>query len=302
MFKLLFRTVKVRIGVGVLAFFVLMAVAGPWFAEHVIGFAPTAIDIMHLAEPPAPPHWLGTTISGQDVLSQVLSGARQSMLAGVIATLLANAIALLVGVTAGMAGGRTDTALMGFTNIFLTLPAFALILIAAGYLQGGGTVTIGVLMGVFGWAGSARAIRAQTLTLRSREYVTAMSGLGESRLRIAVSEIIPSLGGLLSSLLLMGFVGGVIGEAGFAYLGVTDGSAVSWGTMIADAQTQNALISGWWWWFLPPGICIVLLGAGVTLVNFGVDELTNPRLRGESAKSLRRAREIRRRLLERSGS
>lgn len=298
MIRMLLRTAKVRVGVGVLAFFVLMALAGPWFAVNVIGYTPQELDLFALASPPAPPHWLGTTISGQDVLAQVISGAQQSMLAGVIATLLANAIALAVGVTAGMAGGRVDTLLVGVTNVFLTLPAFALILIAAGYLQGGGTVTIGVLMGVFGWAGSARAIRAQTLTLRTRDFVTAMSGLGESRVRIALTEIIPSLGGLLSSLLLMGFVGGVIGEAGFAYLGVTDGSAVSWGVMIADAQTQNALISGWWWWFLPPGICIILLGASVTLINFGVDELTNPRLRGESAKTVRRAKEIRRRLLE----
>jgi peptide/nickel transport system permease protein len=298
MIRMLVRTAKVRIGVGVLAFFVLMAAIGPWFAINVVGFTPTALDLFALAAPPAPPHWLGTTISGQDVLAQVISGAQQSMIAGVIATLLGNAIALVVGVTAGMAGGRLDTVLSGVTNVFLTLPGFALILIVAGYLQGGGTATIGILMGVFGWAGSARAIRAQTLTLRSRDFVTAMSGLGESRFRLAVSEIIPSLGGLLSSLLLMGFVGGVIGEAGFAYLGVTDGSAVSWGTMIADAQTQNALISGWWWWFLPPGICIILLGASVTLINFGVDELTNPRLRGESSKSLRRARQIRRNLLE----
>ncbi len=298
MLKILLRTIKVRIGISVLGFFVLMAITGSWFAIHVIGFTPLAIDTNRLAQAPGSVHWLGTTIAGQDVLAQTLSGAQQSMLAGIIATVLANSIALLVGVTAGMAGGRTDTLLVGLTNVFLTLPGFALILIAAGYLHGGGTLTIGILMGLFGWAGSARALRAQTMTLRSRDFVTAMTGLGEGRLRLAINEIIPSLGGLLSSLFLMGFVGGVIGEAGFAYLGVTNGVAVSWGTMIADAQTQNALISGWWWWFLPPGLCIVLLGASVTLINFGVDEIANPRLRGESTRALKQARLIRRRLLE----
>lgn len=300
MLKVMLQTGRVRLGLAVVAVFVLMAVLGPWFAVQVIGFDPVAIDVEHLGQGPDSTHWLGTTISGQDVMAQILNGARQSMLAGVIATALGNAIALLVGVSAGMAGGRADALLMGLTNMFLTMPSFALILIAAGYLRGGGTLTIGILMGVFGWAGSARAIRAQTMTLRSRDFVTAMIGLGESRFRLAVNEIVPSLGGLLSSLLLMGFVGGVIGEAGFAYLGITDGTAVSWGTMISDAQTNNALISGWWWWFLPPGLCIVLLGAAVTLVNFGVDEITNPRLRGVSSGTLTAARRIRRRLLEES--
>jgi peptide/nickel transport system permease protein len=296
----LFRTGKVRLGAALVIVFAAMALFGPWASVHVIGYTPVSLDLDHLASPPSSEHWLGTTISGQDVLAQVLSGARQSMIAGLLATGIANGLALLIGVTSGMVKGPFETFLLGLTNVFLTIPAFALILIAAAYLPGGGTATIGVLMGVFGWAGSARAIRAQTLTLRSREFVNAMIGLGENRFRVAVNEIIPSLSGLLSSLVLMGFVGGVIGEAGFAYLGVTGGSGVCWGTMIADAQTQNALISGWWWWFVPPGLCIVLLGAAVTLLNFGVDELSNSRLRGSSTKTLAMARRLRRELLERT--
>ncbi len=296
----LLRTGKARLGLVVVVVFAAMALLGPWASVHVIGYTPVSLDLDNLASPPSGEHWLGTTISGQDVLAQVLSGARQSMIAGLLATGLANGLALLIGVTAGMVRGPLETFLVGLTNVFLTIPAFALILIAAAYLPGGGTVSIGVLMGVFGWAGSARAIRAQTLTLRSREFVNAMIGLGENRFRVAVNEVVPSLSGLLSSLILMGFVGGVIGEAGFAYLGVTGGSGVSWGTMIADAQTQNALISGWWWWFVPPGLCIVLLGAAVTLLNFGVDELSNSRLRGSSPKTLAAARRMRRQLLERT--
>ncbi|WBB57661.1 ABC transporter permease [Streptomyces sp. WMMC500] len=290
MLKRLTRGWKVRLGLTVFGLFVLAAVAGPWVTDHLLHTSPTAIDLDAVATGPSGDHLLGTTASGQDVLAQVVVGARQSMLAGLVASVLGTFIAVVVGVTAGLAGGAVDTVLTGLTNVFLTMPGFALIFVISGYVQGGGPIVIGVIIGAFGWAGGTRAIRAQTLSLRNRDFVTAARMLGESRWRLAMVEVLPHLVGWISAMFLGGFVGGVLAESGLAFLGIADASTTSWGIMISEAQQGNALITGMWWWFAPPGLCIALLGASVTLVNFGIDEVSNPRLRNAQRALVKAAR------------
>ncbi|CAM5698124.1 ABC transporter permease OS=Streptomyces alboniger OX=132473 GN=CP975_26325 PE=3 SV=1 [Streptomyces alboniger] len=187
-----------------------------------------------------------------------------------------------------------DAALTGLTNVFLTMPSFALIFVISGYTQGAGPLTIGVIIGVFGWAGGTRALRSQTMSLRGRDFVHAMRMLGESRWRLAMVEVLPHLIGWISAMFLTGFVGGVLAESGLAFLGVSSSSTVSWGVMISEAQQGNALISGMWWWFAPPGVCIALLGASVALINFAVDEVSNPRLRNANRVLVKRARNAQR--------
>jgi len=285
---------KVRLGLTVFAVFCVLAVAGPWMTQHLLHVSPTALDLNAVSSPPGGKHLLGTTASGQDVLAQVITGARESMLAGMVAAVLGTFIAVVVGVTAGLAGGIVDSALTGLTNVFLTLPSFALIFVISGYTQGAGPVVIGVIIGLFGWAGGTRALRSQTMSLRDREFVHAMRMLGESRWRVAAVEILPHLIGWISAMVLTGFVGGVLAESGLAFLGVASSSTVSWGTMISDAQQGNALIGGMWWWFAPPGVCIALLGASVALINFAVDEISNPRLRNANRALVKRAQDARR--------
>jgi peptide/nickel transport system permease protein len=280
---------KVRTGLSVFALFVLLAAVGPWFTAHVLDLSPTALDVDAISMPPSQDHLLGTTAAGQDVLAQVVTGARQSMIAGLVASVLGTFIAVVVGVTAGLAGGIVDSVLTALTNVFLTMPAFALIFVISGYTQGGGPVTIGIIIGIFGWAGGTRALRSQTLSLRNRDFVVAMRMLGESRWRLAMVEVLPHLVGWISAMFLGGFVGGVLAESGLAFLGLSGANTVSWGTMISEAQQGNALLAGMWWWFAPPGLCIALLGASVALVNFGLDEVSNPRLRNASRKLVRRA-------------
>jgi len=294
MVKRLLAGWKVRLGVTVFAFFCLLAVCGPWITQHLLHQSPTGLDLNAVSSPPSAKHLLGTTASGQDVMAQLISGARESMLAGLVASVLGTSIAVIVGVTAGLAGGIIDSALTGLTNVFLTMPGFALIFVISGYTHGGGPVVIGIIIGLFGWAGGTRALRAQAMSLRSREFVLAMRMLGESRWRLAMVEVLPHLIGWISAMFLGGFVGGVLAESGLAFLGVSDPSTISWGIMISDSQQGNALISGMWWWFAPPGLCIALLGASVALINFGVDEISNPRLRGASRTLLKRAQQARR--------
>jgi peptide/nickel transport system permease protein len=282
---------KVRAGLTVFLLFCLIALLGPWLCGSVLHISPTALDVDSVSTPPSAGHLLGTTASGQDVLAQLITGARQSMIAGLVASVLGTSIAVLVGVTAGLAGGVVDSVLTALTNVFLTMPAFALIFVISGYTQGGGPVVIGIIIGIFGWAGGTRALRSQTLSLRNRDFVVAMRMLGESRVRLALVEVLPHLVGWISAMFLGGFVGGVLAESGLAFLGLSSATTVSWGSMISEAQQGNALLGGMWWWFAPPGLCIALLGASVTLVNFGIDEISNPRLRNARRALVRRARQ-----------
>lgn len=270
---------KVRAGLLLFALFALLSVAGPSLAEPLLGYGPRTIDYDALGAAPGGAHLLGTTESGEDVLAQVLVGARGSVLVGLVTGLVSTGLAVVVGLVSGFSGGRTDKVLTVATNVMLTLPGLPLILIIAGYLSEPGPVTIGLLLGVLGWSASARYLRAQTMSLRGRDFVAAMRMVGESRTRLVFYEILPHLTGLISALFLAGVVGGVLGEAALAFLGIVSPDVVSWGSMISEAQQQSALLRGMWWWFGPPGFCIALLGSAIALLNFGIDEVGNPRLR-----------------------
>ncbi|MGW7684123.1 ABC transporter permease [Kribbella sp. NPDC054772] len=278
---------KVRIGLSILVFFMLLAVFGP-----MIGGDPRANDISAISQPPSPQHLFGTTQFGQDVLAQTIAGARGSMLVGLLAAAIGTLIAILVGVPAGYFGGAVDNGLNFLTNLFLVMPVLPLILIVAGYVQGTGPLVIALIIGLFGWSGGARTLRAQSLSLSSRDFVLAMRMVGEPHRRLIFCEVLPHLTGWISAMFLHGMIGGVMAEAGLAFLGITDSGSISWGTMIQAAQQQSAVLRGLWWWFVPPGLCIALIGTAATLVNFGVDEVSNPKLRMARRSVVVRARKV----------
>ncbi|WP_460979200.1 ABC transporter permease, partial [Pseudactinotalea suaedae] len=246
---------KVRFGLVVVAFFTLLAVLGPWLTASVLGLDPRANDISAIASPPSAEHWLGTTQFGQDVLAQLVAGARGSMFVGVLAALIGTALAIVFGVTAGYFGGTVDNVLNFVTNLFMVMPVLPLIFIVSGYLRGTGLWMIAVIIGVFGWAGGARTLRAQTLSVRNRDFVLGMRMLGESHPRLIAVEVLPHLVGWIASMFLGALIGGILAEAGLAFLGISDSGAISWGSMIQAAQSQSAVLRGLWWWFVPPGLC-----------------------------------------------
>lgn len=293
----LLRNGKVLFGVVVLAFFVLLALLGPMLLS-ALGLDARANDISAIAAPPSAAHPLGTTQFGQDVLAQVIEGARGSMFVGFLGAAIGTAIAIVVGVPAGYFGGTTGNLLNFLTNIFLVMPVLPLIFVVAGYLQGTGLVMIAIIIGVFGWAGGARTLRAQAMSVRNRDFVQAMRMLGEPHRRLIFVEVLPHLYGWIASMFLGGLIGAVMAEAGLAFLGVSDSSAISWGTMIQAAQQQSAVLRGLWWWFVPPGLCIALVGTAAALINFGVDELANPKLRAASRRVAKRTASVRREAAE----
>ncbi|GAB2885995.1 ABC transporter permease [Streptomyces mayteni] len=286
------RSWKVITGLSVLGFFAFLALFGPWLVRHVLGVDPQANDISAISQPPSGAHLLGTNQFGQDVLGQVIEGTRASMSVGLLAATIGTALAVLVGVPAGYFGGRIDTALNFVTNLFLVMPVLPLILIVAGYLRGTGLWVIALVIGVFGWSGAARTLRAQALSVSSRDFVRAMRMVGERSHRLIFFEVLPHLTGLIASMFLHAMIGAVLAEAGLAFLGISDASVVSWGTMIQSAQDQSAVLRGLWWWFVPPGLCIALIGTAASLVNFGMDELANPKLRAARSTTVRRARKL----------
>ncbi|WP_433190418.1 ABC transporter permease [Actinoallomurus sp. CA-150999] len=288
------RSPKIVFGLGILAFFVLLALAGPL----LVGGDPTATSGDTLQGPSAH-HWLGTTQTGQDVLTQLVFGARVSLTVGGLSAVIATVLSIVVGLVGGYFGGVVDEVLSVLTNIFLVLPALPLVIVLAGYLPKRGVASVAVVIALTGWAWGARILRAQTLSLRRRDFVEAARAAGERPLRIIFCEILPVELPVIATSFLATVVAAILTETGLSFLGLADLSSVSWGSMLYYAQNGQALLLGAWWWFIPPGLCIALIGTGLGLVNFGIDEIANPRLR--SAKLPRRTRRGRAAVLETAG-
>lgn len=267
---------KVTVGLCIVVFFILLAIFGPIILNH----DPNAFSNDTLQGPTAT-HLLGTTQTGQDVFTQTIVGARVSVFVGLGAGILATILSVVFGLTAGYAGGVVDDVLSLIINVFLVLPGLPLAVVLADFSPIRGPIPIAIVLTITSWSWSARVLRSQTLSLRQRDFVEAARATGESQGRIIFAEILPNIIGLVVA----GFIGVVIyiilAEAGLEFLGLGDPNIVSWGTMFYWAQNSNALLVGAWWWFLPPGFCIAILGAGLTLMNYGIDEISNPRLRTE---------------------
>jgi peptide/nickel transport system permease protein len=268
------RSKKIVAGLAILGFFVALAVFGP-LVDHQ---DPSALSIAVL-QPPSSVHWLGTTQTGQDVLAQLIVGTRSSLVVGFVSAAVATAISLVVGLAGGYMGGMTDETLSVFSNIFLVIPALPLVIVLAGYLPSKGALSVTIVIAVTGWAWGARMLRAQTLSIRKRDYVEAARAVGESTTRILFAEIFPNEIAIAAACFLFTVIFAILTAAGLAFLGLANVSEWSWGTMLYWAQNNSAFQTGAWWWFVPPGLCIALVGTSLALLNFGIDEFVNPRLR-----------------------
>jgi peptide/nickel transport system permease protein len=270
---------RARIGVVLLALFVILAVFAPLLAP----FSPTD-NTFGRSENPTPAHWLGTTAAGQDVLSQLIFGARVSVFVGFVAGLLATIIAVLVGLSWGYIRTFGGDVINFIVNLFLVIPALPLMIVIAAYLQNGGIGMIILVVVITGWAWGARVLRAQTQSLRSREFVTAAVFSGDNVARIVFHEILPNMTSLIVGSFFGATTAAILAEAGLEFLGLGDPTTVSWGTMLFWAQNSNALLTGQWVLLFAPGLCIALLATSMTFINFGVDGLSNPRLREGSGR------------------
>ncbi len=274
--KALTMSRRAALGSAIVGFFIVVGLIGPFF----MAYDPNATSHLFLA-PPSWQHLLGTTVVGEDIFSQLVYGTRTSVFWGLGTGLLLTILSVLVGLVAGYSSGWVDDVLTLLTNVSLVLPALPLAIVLAAYFPRG-PLTISLVIVGTNWAWQARVLRAQTLSVRSREFVTAARASGESAWRIVFYEIFPNE----IALVVAGFVSTtiyvVLAWAGLEFLGLGDGTIPSWGGMLYWAQQAGGL--GLWWWFIPPGACIAVLGAGLSLINFGIDEVADPRLRIEPGK------------------
>ena len=275
---------KVAVGSAIVGIFILVGIFGPLFMRY----DPEATSNLFIAHPSAE-HWLGTTVVGQDIFSQLINGTRTSVFWGLGTGLLVTLLSMLVGLVGGYFGGWIDDILTLLTNVSLVLPALPLAIVLAAYLPRG-PLTISLVIIFTNWAWQARVLRAQTLSMRSREFVTAARSSGEHTWRIIFFEIFPNEIGIVVAGFVSTTIYVVLTWAALEYLGLGDNTTPSWGSILYWAQQAGALGGELWWWFIPPGACIALLGAGLSLINFGIDEIADPRLRQDSnPKKLRKA-------------
>lgn len=231
------------------------------------------------SQAPSYEHVLGTTRMGKDVFTQLLYGGRVSLGVGFFAGVTAALIGLALGISAGYFGGRIDEIITFFVNVVLVLPGLPLIIVIATLVDQASPLVIGAVLAATGWGWSARTIRTQTLSLRTREFVLSAELMGERKWRIILIEIFPNMLSFFMSGLVLGTIAAILAEAALEFIGLGDPNAVTWGTMLFWAQNNLALQSGAWWEIWPPCIAIMLTGASLVLVNFAVDEITNPQLK-----------------------
>ncbi len=271
---LLWADRRARIGIIMLGAFLAVYLFAPWIAPY----SPTqGVSIsMH---GPTFRNWLGTTQSGQDVLSQLIWGSRVSLSVAFLVGIISTILALTVGLIQGTVGGITDQVLGFVSNVFLVLPGLPLIIVVAAYAPARGLSVIVVIIAMTSWAWGSRIYRAQVISLNQRDYVTAARLSGDSNLRIMFHDILPNMSSLVAAHFLGACMTGLLAESGLEFLGLGNPNVVSWGTMLYWAQNDNALPLGQWAWIVAPGLAIALFGMTLALINFGLDGISNPQLR-----------------------
>jgi peptide/nickel transport system permease protein len=239
---------------------------------------------------PSRPHPLGTTTLGQDIFAQLVYGTRQSLVIALVAGFFATVLSVLIGVSAAYLGGATDDVLSMVTNVFLVIPTFPLIIILATYAGKGTLLVVLIVLVITGWSYGANQLRAQTMSLRNRDFLEAARVRGERRSYIIVVEMLPTMTSLIVATFLGAALYSVLTAAGLQFLGLGDPNSISWGTMLYWAQSQQALQTGLPLWSIAPGLCVALLGASFALLNYAFDEISNPALRPVRRRRARRAR------------
>ncbi|WP_236683105.1 ABC transporter permease [Demequina globuliformis] len=281
----MFRNGKSITGLIIIAVFAIAAI----FAPLIAPYGPLEKDYDALKQPPSAEHWLGTTHLGEDVFSQIIYGTRGVLVVGLVAGVLATFVAVFVGVAAGYVRGWKSESLSALTNVFLVIPGLPLMIIIASQYDDPSIVLISAVIAITGWAWGARVLRAQTMSLRNRDFVQAARANGEKLLRIITVEMLPNLTAIIASSFVGTVTAAVLGLTTLAFIGVIPITNLNWGTILFWAQ-QNGAFPDFWWWYIPAGLCIAVFGMALSLVNFGIDEYVNPRLRsaGERARAMRK--------------
>jgi len=275
--ELLLRNPKSRVGLAMVGFMIFVAVVAPLISVS----DPTGFDLYAARQAPSWHHLFGTTDQGSDIFSQVVLGARRSLLLGAAAGALATVLAATLGILAAYSGGIVDEVINFLTNVFLVIPVIPLLVVISSYLKSRNMGTMILVLALTLWAFEARILRGQALQLKNRDFVMAAKVAGESTWRIVFGEIMPNMISRIAAAFVLVFYVSLLVDAGLEFLGLGDSTHVSWGMTLYWAQTNSAVLQGEWWPFVFPGIALVITVLGLTLILAGIDEVSNPRLRDE---------------------
>jgi len=277
---LLLRNPKGRAGLVFFGGMVVLALIAPLIADRA-----TATDFNLLATRQAPSlhHLFGTTDQGSDVWAQVVWGARRSLLLGAAAGAIATLIGAVLGIFAAYAGGLVDDVFTLLTNVFFVIPTIPLLIDVTAFLHTRGLLVMTLVIAGTLWAFEARILRGQALTLKNRDFILAAKVAGESTPRIVFGELVPNMISRIAAGFVLIFYIAILVDAGLEFLGLGDSSKPSWGVALYWATVNSSVLQGEWWSFLFPGLAIGITVLGLTLLLAGIDEVSNPRLRGEKA-------------------
>ncbi|WP_297549519.1 ABC transporter permease [Thermococcus sp.] len=300
-FRIALKNPKFKIGITIVFIMALIALVGPLLTPFDnMGYYPIKFGNTTFSKPTTPSlppmskdvvygpegivnvtHYLGTDSFGRDIYAQLTYGMRSSFLVGITAGGLATILGLLIGFIAGYKGGWTDEILMMITNIMLVIPTMALLIIIAAYLPYRGVAIESIIIGLTAWPWTARAVRAQTLSLKNREFVHLARLSGLSDFKIIFTQIMPNIISYVFMVFILQFGGAILAAVGLDFIGLGPTKGMSLGIMLQQAVLWNAITLGYWWWAIPPGLVIAILITGLYFINTGLDEVFNPRLRRE---------------------
>ena len=273
--QILLANPKARFGLLLVTFVFVVALIAPLISVK----NPTDFNVLAARQAPSWNHLFGTTDQGSDIFSQVVLGARRSLILGLSAAILATVLAATLGILAAYSGGVVDDIINFTTNIFLVVPTIPLLIVISAYLKSRGMTTMILVLGLTLWAFEARILRGQALSLRSRDFVQSAKVAGESTSRIVFGEIMPNMISRIAAAFVLVFYIALLVDAGLEFLGLGDTTHVSWGMTLYWAQTNSTVLQGEWWPFLFPGLALVITVVGLTFLLAGIDEVSNPRLR-----------------------
>jgi peptide/nickel transport system permease protein len=267
------RNKKLVFGISLELLLILLAIIGPVISPN------NTTDFYKIGAAPSPQHWLGTDSFGHDVFAQLASGLRESYLVGALGAISAAIVGMVLGFTAGWRGGIIDEVVQLFTNILVMLPALVLLVVIGSYLNTRGVLFEGVFIGLTTWPWVARAVRAQTFSLRSREFVDLAKLSGKRATSIVVRDIAPNMASYLFLVIILLFGSSMLLASSYDFLGLGPTNMVSLGIMMQEANLNSALFYHMWWWFFPPGLVLTGMVAALLVANVGLDEIFNPKLR-----------------------
>jgi peptide/nickel transport system permease protein len=264
------------LGLGILVFFVVVALAAPLLASS------SGLDVTKangpVLGPPSSEYPLGTDENGRSVLTLLIWGARVSLFVGLMATLISMVIGTVIGLVSGYFGGWVGRITFRLTEWFLVIPFIPLAIVLATVL-GGGLFVIVMVIGVTSWPGTALLIRSQTLSIKERAYMERARTIGAGRWHQMSKHVLPNVMPMVFANTTLTVAIAILSETTLSFLGLGDPTHTSWGTMLDGAYHADAITTGCWWYVVPPGVCVVLVVLAFTLIGQALEEILNPRLR-----------------------